>query len=159
MFAPFALLFSLLAFVAETSAVPVLSSRDNSTCSSSGAQCNTGTVSCCETTYPVSSYFLIFVGLSYTSKQANSSVLTNITSTLNIQLGPADGSFGMGCSPLGAIGPGSGAMCVAEPVCCSGNTYVSFFLLSPPTLTFKLLFSMASLTSDARRLTFTCNLR
>ena len=63
--APSVLLISLLAFVAGSDAVPTLSARDNSTCSSSGAQCDTGTVSCCQTTYAVrTSSLLTYIGLS-----------------------------------------------------------------------------------------------
>ncbi|KAG2098099.1 fungal hydrophobin [Suillus cothurnatus] len=99
-------LVSLLAFVVGTNAVPTLSARDNSTCSS-GAQCDTGTVSCCETTYD------------YASPS-----LAAITNALKIALDPAEGSkVGMGCSPISVIGTGSGAVCNQEPVCCSGNTY------------------------------------
>ncbi|KAG2155292.1 hydrophobin [Suillus bovinus] len=98
-------LVSLLAFVVGTSAVPTLSARDNSTCST-GAQCNTGTVSCCDTTY-----------------ESNSPKLSRIISVLNISLDPVEGSVAMGCSPLSVIGAGSGAVCTQQPVCCSGNTY------------------------------------
>ncbi|OAX39835.1 fungal hydrophobin [Rhizopogon vinicolor AM-OR11-026] len=107
MLAPSVLLISLLAYVVGTNAIPtLLSARDNSTCSSSGALCNTGTVSCCQTIYP-----------------SNSSALSKITSALNIPLDPVQGFVGMGCSPLSVIGPGSGAVCTQESVCCSGNTY------------------------------------
>ncbi|KAG1748127.1 hypothetical protein EDB19DRAFT_1946103 [Suillus lakei] len=93
MFAPSVLLVFVLAFVLGTSAVPTLSARDNSTCSSTGAQCNTGTVSCCQTTYA-----------------SDSKSLSRITSALNIALDPAEGSVGMGCSPISVIGTGSGAL-------------------------------------------------
>ncbi|KAG1772082.1 hydrophobin [Suillus occidentalis] len=106
MFALSLLLVSLLAFIVGSSAVPTLSARDNSTCSSSGAQCNTGTVSCCQSTYA-----------------SNSNSLSRITSALNIALDPVEGSVGLGCSPISVIGTGSGAVCNQEPVCCSGNTY------------------------------------
>ncbi|KAJ8597270.1 fungal hydrophobin [Rhizopogon salebrosus TDB-379] len=107
MLAPSALLISLVAFVAGTSAVPTLFARDNSTCSSSGAQCNTGTVSCCQTTYP-----------------SNSDALFKITDALGIQLPfDSEGFVGLGCSPISVIGAGSGAVCTQQPVCCSGNTY------------------------------------
>ncbi|KAG1820025.1 fungal hydrophobin [Suillus variegatus] len=99
-------LVSLLAFVVGTSAVPTLSARDNSTCSSTGAQCDTGTVSCCDTTY-----------------KSNSHELSRILSVLNIALDPVEGNVAMGCSPISVIGTGSGAECNQEPVCCSGNTY------------------------------------
>ncbi|KAG0696330.1 fungal hydrophobin [Suillus ampliporus] len=105
MFAPSVVLTTLLAFAVGTSAVPTLSARDSSTCSS-GAQCNTGTVSCCQTTY-----------------SSDSTALSSITGLLGIILGPIEGNVGLGCSPISVIGAGSGAVCNQEPVCCSGNTY------------------------------------
>ncbi|KAG1745031.1 hydrophobin 2 [Suillus paluster] len=108
MIAPSILLTSLLAFVAGTSAVPALSARGGSgdTCSSTGADCNTGSVSCCQSTY-----------------SSDSATVGTLTSLLGIVLGPVEGSVGLGCSPISVIGAGSGATCNQEPVCCSGNTY------------------------------------
>ncbi|KAG2364774.1 hydrophobin [Suillus spraguei] len=103
MFALSVPLVSLLAFVAGTNAVsvPALSARGGT-----GAECNTGTVSCCDTTYAY-----------------GSPSLTKITSGLGITLDPFEGSAGLGCSPISVIGAGSGSVCTQQPVCCSGNTY------------------------------------
>ncbi|KAG2364775.1 hypothetical protein BDR07DRAFT_1607878 [Suillus spraguei] len=102
MFALSAPLFSLLAFIAGTSAaiVPSLSARGG------GGECNTGTISCCDSTYAY-----------------GSPSLTKITSGLGITLDPFEGLAGYDCSPISVIGAGSGSVCTQQPVCCSGNTY------------------------------------
>ncbi|KAG2064743.1 hydrophobin [Suillus decipiens] len=103
MFALAVPLVSLLAYIAGTSAasVPALSARGGTS-----GECNTGTISCCDSTYAY-----------------GDPSLTKITSGLGISLDPFEGFAGVDCSPMSVVGAGSGAVCTQEPVCCSGNTY------------------------------------
>nr|AAL05426.1 hydrophobin [Tricholoma terreum] len=70
------------------------------------SQCNTGSIQCCQQTY------------SSTSSEASL-----IASIVGLDLSGVTGSIGSQCSPISAIGLGSGSSCTQQPVCCSNNNY------------------------------------
>ncbi|KAH7912117.1 fungal hydrophobin-domain-containing protein [Hygrophoropsis aurantiaca] len=70
------------------------------------SQCNTGSIQCCQST-----------------TSATSSGIGSLLGLLGIVLGDVTGLLGLGCSPITAIGTGTGAVCNQEPVCCTGNVY------------------------------------
>ncbi|ETW80327.1 hydrophobin-like protein [Heterobasidion irregulare TC 32-1] len=69
-------------------------------------QCNTGTLQCCN------------------SVQSSSDPVTSLLlGLLGVVLGGIDIPIGIQCTPITVIGVGSGANCVQQPVCCTGNTF------------------------------------
>ncbi|KAF4622374.1 hypothetical protein D9613_009285 [Agrocybe pediades] len=97
MFSKVAVLFaaSMAVFVA---AAPAPGGIENS--------CNSGPVQCCNSL------------MDSDSSQANV-----LLSLLNVVVGPITGQIGASCSPITAIGLGSGASCSSQPVCCSNNSF------------------------------------
>ncbi|KAH0834987.1 fungal hydrophobin [Lanmaoa asiatica] len=96
----FARLFAVasLAAIAVASPAP-LAVRD---------QCNTGTINCCNSV-----------------QQANdANTLLSAFGLVNVLAG-VTGQVGLGCTPISVVGLGSGAKCQQQPVCCTGNNYVS----------------------------------
>ncbi|KIJ67321.1 hypothetical protein HYDPIDRAFT_108039 [Hydnomerulius pinastri MD-312] len=57
------------------------------------------------------------------AQQADSSAVTSLLALLGIVVEDLTGQVGLGCSPITAVGTGSGATCTQEPVCCTGNSY------------------------------------
>ncbi|KAH7919201.1 fungal hydrophobin [Leucogyrophana mollusca] len=70
------------------------------------SECNTGSISCCNSV-----------------QEADSSAVTSLLGLLGIVLGDITGLVGLDCSPISAIGLGSGATCNQEPVCCTNDEY------------------------------------
>ncbi|KIJ28120.1 hypothetical protein M422DRAFT_235749 [Sphaerobolus stellatus SS14] len=70
------------------------------------SQCNTGSISCCNTV-----------------QSASSSAVSSLLGLLGIVLGDITGQVGLGCTPITVIGVGQGANCAQQPVCCTGNTF------------------------------------
>ncbi|KAF9220833.1 fungal hydrophobin [Gyrodon lividus] len=94
----FARLFAVASLAALAVASPApLAARD---------QCNTGAINCCNSVQDANQVSQIFglFGLA--------DVLAGVT-----------GQVGLGCSPITAVGLGSGASCTQQPVCCTGNTF------------------------------------
>ncbi|KAL0948210.1 hypothetical protein HGRIS_010816 [Hohenbuehelia grisea] len=71
------------------------------------SQCNTGSLQCCNSV-----------------QSSKSSVVGLLAGLLGIVLGPLDVLVGVTCSPISVIGVG-GNSCTAQPVCCTGNSFVS----------------------------------
>ncbi|KAJ3559587.1 hypothetical protein NM688_g261 [Phlebia brevispora] len=70
----------------------------------SRSQCDTGSVSCCNSVQPAG------------SDAANDA----LSGLLNIPVGLGV-PIGLDCTPINVIGEGSGANCNASPVCCENN--------------------------------------
>ncbi|KAJ3493630.1 hypothetical protein NLJ89_g10971 [Agrocybe chaxingu] len=68
--------------------------------------CNTGPVQCCNSLYESE------------SEQGNI-----LKALIGIATGPIGAFVGAQCSPISAIGLGSGASCNSQPVCCSDNKF------------------------------------
>ncbi|KAI6002132.1 hydrophobin-1 precursor [Pisolithus albus] len=74
--------------------------------STGGGQCNTGPIQCCNTvatcgSHPSTDELLSLLGLSV----------------------PAGTQVGTNCSPISAVGTGSGAQCSGQTVCCEQNNW------------------------------------
>ncbi|KAI9570832.1 hydrophobin 2 [Boletus coccyginus] len=70
------------------------------------SQCNTGSMQCCAMT-----------------QTSTPTTLNYFSSLLGIALPSIDGLLGLSCSPITAIGTGTGASCTQQPVCCTGNNF------------------------------------
>ncbi|KIJ29213.1 hypothetical protein M422DRAFT_188764 [Sphaerobolus stellatus SS14] len=70
------------------------------------SQCNTGSISCCNTV-----------------QSASSDPISSLLGLLGIVLGDVTALVGLGCTPITAIGLGQGANCAQQPVCCTGNEF------------------------------------
>ncbi|KAI0713741.1 fungal hydrophobin-domain-containing protein [Earliella scabrosa] len=68
------------------------------------AHCNTGPVQCCNSL-----------------ESANSAAGAAILSKLGVAVQDVTAKIGLGCSPISAIGVGSGNACASQPVCCQNN--------------------------------------
>ncbi|KIJ65102.1 hypothetical protein HYDPIDRAFT_89074 [Hydnomerulius pinastri MD-312] len=90
--------FFLFALMAAASPVREIAARAT-------GQCNTGTISCCNSV-----------------QQANSAGVASLLGLLGV-VGEITGQVGVQCSPISAIGLGSGATCQQQPVCCTGNSF------------------------------------
>ncbi|OBZ77189.1 Hydrophobin-B [Grifola frondosa] len=71
---------------------------------SANSQCNTGPIQCCQSV-----------------QQANSAAGTALLSMLGVVLNDPTVLIGGQCSPISAVGVGSGSECNAHPVCCTNN--------------------------------------
>ncbi|KAF8558664.1 hydrophobin [Imleria badia] len=69
------------------------------------SQCNTGSLHCCDST-----------------SSGSSSVVQELAGLLGITV-PVNAPVGLNCSPITAVGVGSGAQCTQQTVCCSGNSF------------------------------------
>ncbi|PIL32632.1 hypothetical protein GSI_05336 [Ganoderma sinense ZZ0214-1] len=78
--------------------------------SSSGGECNTGPLQCCDTVVPASS-------------PGMSSILAVLGVGLDVLNGLGDALVGTSCSPISALSLGGGVECNQTPVCCNNNTY------------------------------------
>ncbi|TFK70618.1 fungal hydrophobin [Pluteus cervinus] len=67
--------------------------------------CNTGSISCCQTTV--------------TNSQTNLDLLSGL---LGLVLPTITGLIGVNCGPLSILG-GGGNSCSAQPVCCTNNQF------------------------------------
>ncbi|KAH0833880.1 hydrophobin [Lanmaoa asiatica] len=92
----FARVFALLPLALLVSATH-LEARD---------QCNTGDINCCNQ--------------SQTLEQANGLLGTLGLADIAAQIG---GLVGVTCSPISAVGIGSGCTAQQQPLCCTGNNY------------------------------------
>ncbi|KAF9042957.1 hydrophobin [Panaeolus papilionaceus] len=84
------------------------------------SSCNTGPVQCCKQLY-----------------KANSADGQNLLGTIGVPVQGVTGLVGNQCSPVTAIGVGSGANCSNSPVCCTNNNFhggVVSFGCSPVTI-------------------------
>ncbi|KAF9547857.1 hydrophobin-251 [Agrocybe pediades] len=69
------------------------------------AQCNTGSILCCNQT-----------------ESASSSIGQALLGLFGIPIGSVSGLIGISCSPISVIGIG-GNSCSAQPVCCTNNSF------------------------------------
>ncbi|PPQ71671.1 hypothetical protein CVT24_007824 [Panaeolus cyanescens] len=67
--------------------------------------CNTGDISCCNSTM-----------------QSSITSLATLSSLLGLSLPDIGGLIGLSCSPISVLGAG-GNSCSAQPVCCSNNSF------------------------------------
>ncbi|KAG9318099.1 putative hydrophobin SC1 [Chiua virens] len=94
----FSTLFPIAALVAAVTAIPTYGGD---------SQCNTGSLSCCDSTYSNTDTHII-----------------NVAEKLALALPDSDiaGLVGVKCTPI-ALGTGSGASCTQQTVCCAETTY------------------------------------
>ncbi|KAH9911365.1 hydrophobin [Epithele typhae] len=85
--------FSVLALALSAAATPV---RRGS--------CNTGAVQCCNSTH-----------------DSSETAISTLVSLLGVDLSGITGKVGLQCSPVSAVGVGSGSSCSAQAVCCQNN--------------------------------------
>ncbi|KAH7927952.1 fungal hydrophobin [Leucogyrophana mollusca] len=85
-----------------TKTVTVTATAPATTVTEPATQCNTGPVQCCDSV---------------------ESAMTTLLGLLGIVLTDLDILVGLTCSPISAVGIGSGATCNAEPVCCENNNF------------------------------------
>ncbi|PPQ89209.1 hypothetical protein CVT25_001278 [Psilocybe cyanescens] len=98
MFARASAVFTLaLPILAAANAIPRTDSPSN--------QCNTGTLSCCNSV-----------------QSATSSSIAGLLGLLGVVVGTVTGLVGVNCSPISVIGVG-GNSCTAQPVCCTNNSF------------------------------------
>ncbi|EIN08598.1 fungal hydrophobin [Punctularia strigosozonata HHB-11173 SS5] len=69
------------------------------------SQCNTGSISCCNST-----------------QKANSADASQLLGQLGVVVSDVTALVGLGCSPLSLVGAG-GNSCNAAPVCCEDNHF------------------------------------
>ncbi|KAF8184676.1 hydrophobin-251 [Pholiota molesta] len=93
--------FKLAMFTAASMAVFVAAAP-------SGIQnsCNTGPVQCCNSVV-----------------SSNHPSVTDLWALLGLNVSDLTGQVGMNCSPITAIGAGSGSSCTSQPVCCDNNNF------------------------------------
>ncbi|KDQ62741.1 hypothetical protein JAAARDRAFT_203806 [Jaapia argillacea MUCL 33604] len=72
------------------------------------AQCNTGPIQCCDTV-----------------ESASSPSAAAILKTIGVVVQDVNALVGLTCSPITAVGVGSGSTCSAHPVCCTDNSWGS----------------------------------
>ncbi|KAI6015318.1 fungal hydrophobin-domain-containing protein [Pisolithus orientalis] len=70
------------------------------------SQCNGGTTYCCNSV-----------------QDASSSGVTSLLGLLGLSLGSITGQVGLNCSPITALGVGSGASCTSQAACCTGDSF------------------------------------
>ncbi|KAF8836403.1 fungal hydrophobin [Paxillus ammoniavirescens] len=96
---PSSVVLPILAFAAVATAAPsALQARDD--------QCNTGSISCCNSTFT-----------------STATTLASLGGLLGLSLPSIGGLIGLSCSPITGLGTGTGAVCLQQPVCCSNNNY------------------------------------
>ncbi|EGN94178.1 hypothetical protein SERLA73DRAFT_188774 [Serpula lacrymans var. lacrymans S7.3] len=69
-------------------------------------QCNTGSISCCQST-----------------KSASDAGVIDMLTAVGISLKGVVGDVGFQCSPITGVGAGGGSSCNQEPVCCTDNHF------------------------------------
>ncbi|KAI0737152.1 hydrophobin [Daedaleopsis nitida] len=72
------------------------------------ASCSTGAIQCCESVQP-----------------ANSAAAAPILASIGVVVQDVNALVGLTCSPITAIGVGSGSSCSANTVCCENNSFGS----------------------------------
>jgi len=101
MFIRFSTLLPVAALAAVAAAVPgALEARTDT------SQCNTGSMNCCAFT-----------------QTSTPTTLNYFSGLLGLALPTVTGLLGLGCSPITAIGLGTGATCTQQPVCCTNNNF------------------------------------
>ncbi|KAF8154763.1 type 1 hydrophobin [Crassisporium funariophilum] len=95
-------MFSKLAILVATMAVFVAAAPSPQVTDS----CNTGPVQCCNQML-----------------EAEDEHYDIITALLSLDVASITGQIGLSCTPITAIGVGSGANCNSSPVCCSDNQF------------------------------------
>ncbi|TDL24350.1 fungal hydrophobin, partial [Rickenella mellea] len=70
------------------------------------SQCNTAPVQCCNSVQP-----------------AGSSAVSKILALLGVVVQDVNVPVGLTCSPITAVGVGSGASCNNQAVCCENNSF------------------------------------
>ena len=131
----FLALFLCLACAASASAHPAAAAsraaaKPSATTkpSQSAAACNTGSIQCCNALQSVSpppSISPSHPEADWYPLQAGAPGISVILGLLGIKVGDANAIVGFGCAPLTVGGAGAGASCAAQPVCCTGNSFVS----------------------------------
>ncbi|KAF9461136.1 fungal hydrophobin-domain-containing protein [Collybia nuda] len=96
---------------ARTSVITMLAlsllAAANTTPTTPASQCNTGNLSCCNSSQ---------------ESDALTGPVASLLQLLGISLGSLTGVVGVTCSPLTIVG-GGGSSCTAQPVCCSDNSF------------------------------------
>ncbi|KDQ62765.1 hypothetical protein JAAARDRAFT_30683, partial [Jaapia argillacea MUCL 33604] len=72
------------------------------------AQCTTGALQCCDTV-----------------ESASSPTAAGILKSIGVVVQDVNALVGLTCSPITAVGVGSGSSCTANPVCCTDNSWGS----------------------------------
>ncbi|KAM5537109.1 hypothetical protein V8D89_009255 [Ganoderma adspersum] len=88
-------MFARIVAVAAIFSLPILAAAGS---------CNTGDVQCCNSL-----------------EESNSAAGAGILSAIGINVQDVTGLIGLQCSPITAIGVGSGSSCSQQPVCCQNN--------------------------------------
>ena len=94
-----------------------------------GTQCNTGSMECCAYTLPVRFQFPRYsrsrpFRYSRPTLQSTYTTLNDLSLVVGRTLPYVDGLIGLGCTPIWAVGTGTGATCTQQPVCCTYPDYV-----------------------------------
>ncbi|KDQ62774.1 hypothetical protein JAAARDRAFT_203826 [Jaapia argillacea MUCL 33604] len=76
------------------------------TSTESASSCTTGPIQCCDTV-----------------ESASSPAAAGILASLGVVVQDVTALVGLTCSPITAVGVGSGSSCSASPVCCTDNSY------------------------------------
>ncbi|KAF8836396.1 fungal hydrophobin, partial [Paxillus ammoniavirescens] len=93
---PSSISLPIVALAAFAAAAPsALEARD---------QCNTGSISCCNSTFA-----------------STATTLASLGGLLGLSLPSIGGLIGLSCSPITGLGTGTGAVCLQQPVCCTDN--------------------------------------
>ncbi|KIJ06437.1 fungal hydrophobin [Paxillus involutus ATCC 200175] len=96
-------MFARLFTIASVAALALAGAIPSTTPAS---QCNTGGLQCCNNVQ------------SATSANAANPEWDLVSKVVGLA-----GNVGTSCTPITAIGLGSGSSCTAQPVCCTGNTF------------------------------------
>ncbi|KAH7919200.1 fungal hydrophobin [Leucogyrophana mollusca] len=99
-------MFARLSAAAAVSCFALLAVATPANVARQSSECDTGSLSCCNSV-----------------QAADSSAVTSLLGLLGLVLGDLTGNVGLGCSPITAVGTGSGATCTQEPVCCTNDYY------------------------------------
>ncbi|THH00141.1 hypothetical protein EW026_g2333 [Hermanssonia centrifuga] len=102
---------------AVTTTVTVTAPATTSTIAA--GDCNTGPIQCCDSV-----------------QSASSAGAAAILASIGVLLEDPTAIVGLTCSPISAVGVGSGSSCDASPVCCENNSFGSLISIGcvPVTL-------------------------
>lgn len=124
-------MFSRTIFLALFASTAFVAANPVPTDTIPASQCNTGPIQCCNQVQSVSSHRVMHTDIILTrsnTSQANSNSISTLLALLGISVGDITGLVGVSCSPISVVGIG-GNSCSAQPVCCSNNNFVSYFVL------------------------------
>ncbi|KAI0737157.1 fungal hydrophobin-domain-containing protein [Daedaleopsis nitida] len=102
----FAKLFAISALAILAAATPAPNGGSGSGSGSGAGSCSTGAIQCCESV-----------------QKADSKAVAPILAALGVVVQDVTAMVGLSCSPITAIGVGSGSSCSANTVCCENNSF------------------------------------